>query len=261
MFDNEQYKKHKIFDELLVYKEFYKDLSFGVFSYISIGTKAIFYIDTYIYSSIEGTFDSIYQLLSLGRINDAYALLRKLYDAIIVNIYCDLYLEDKFGIDNIIVDKINNWFIGNKKLPEYAKMNRYIKSHKKLEPLNKIIDFDGRYKKIRENCNNHVHYNSFEIMLSNDNEVINKNRIKLLDQLSSDVLNVVILHIACIILIDQHYIMASDYIDSLELGMTPEEGSQYLVAPYVQNMLNVTIKKYRKDIEKVIKENTDMEIE
>lgn len=244
-----------------MYKSFYKDLSFGVFPLISTGTKAIFNIDSYIYSSIEGTLDSIYQLLSIGRINDSYALLRKFYDAVIVNIYCDLYLNDHFSIDNTIVDNINNWFIGNKTLPEFKKMNQYIKSHKKLVQINKIIDFDGRYKTIRENCNNHLHYNSFKIILSNDNEIININRCKLLDQLSSDILNVVIFHIAYIFIINQHYMRATDYIDSLELGLSPEEGSLYYVAPYIQNMFNETIKKYRPDIEKVIKDNIDMKIE
>ena len=41
--------------------------------------------------------------------NDAYTLLRKYYDAAIINIYTNLYLEDNFSIENFVVDKIENW--------------------------------------------------------------------------------------------------------------------------------------------------------
>ncbi len=42
--------------------------------------------------------------------------------------------------------------------------------------------------------------------------------------------------------------MLSDYVDSLDCGITPEEGSQYWVAPFVQNIFDLVINKERPDI-------------
>jgi hypothetical protein len=52
--------------------------------------------------------------------------------------------------------------------------------------------------------------------------------------------------------------MASDYIDYLDLGLTPEEGSQYLVAPFIQNIFDTEIKTKRIDLYLEIKNHTPM---
>jgi hypothetical protein len=55
--------------------------------------------------------------------------------------------------------------------------------------------------------------------------------------------------------------MSSDYIDCLELGMTPEEGSQYWVAPFIQKIFNNLVTLKRPDIAKEIKANSIMKLE
>ena len=98
------YENHPVFEKLTQYAAFYKDLSFSIMGFMSMGTKSILNIDTYVYSSVQGTLESIYAILAQGRINDSYALLRKYYDVAIINIYSDLYLEDHFSLENFIVD-------------------------------------------------------------------------------------------------------------------------------------------------------------
>src|SRR5258705_747882 len=63
-------------------------------------------IDTYVYSSIRGTLDSIKDILIKGRISDSYALLRKYHESVIINVYSNLYLEDNFSIENFVVEKL-----------------------------------------------------------------------------------------------------------------------------------------------------------
>ena len=104
-----EYTEHSIFEQLKYYSDFYDSLSFSIMSWSSMGTKAILNLDTYTYSSIKGTINSITEILSKGRINDAYALLRKYFDSTIINVYTNLYLMDNFSIDNFIVEKIDNW--------------------------------------------------------------------------------------------------------------------------------------------------------
>ena len=73
------YTEHKVFDELKSYSDFYDSLSFSIMSWASQGTKAILNLDTYAYSPIKGTVDSIREILKNGRINDTYALIRKYF--------------------------------------------------------------------------------------------------------------------------------------------------------------------------------------
>ncbi len=78
--DDPAYQNHRVFLDLKEMAEFYKLFSFSVFSFITVGTGASCNIDSYLYSSIQGTIESIGLLIKNGRINDGYALLRKYFD-------------------------------------------------------------------------------------------------------------------------------------------------------------------------------------
>jgi len=258
---NEINKENKIFSELDYYIEFYDLFSFGTMPVVSPGIYSILNIDSYVYSSMQMSLDSIKHLLGLGRINDVYALVRKFYDSVIINIYYTIYIKDNIELNNFIVNKINNWYLGKEKLPSYEKMKKYIENSSYLMELNKIIDFDNRYNTIRKKCNDHVHYNTFDTMIKNDSRILDEHREKILDQLSYDLMNIIIFHLSYIFLLNQHYMSSSDYIDALECGLKPEEGTQYYVAPYIQEFFDKIIKPNRNDIAMLIIENTVMRIE
>ncbi len=135
------YKDHPVFIQLSEYAEFYKNLSFSIFGFVTRGTKAICNIDSCIFSSMQGTLESIKDILVNGRINDAYALLRKYYDSAIINIYISLYLNDNFNIENFVVEKIERWIKGEEKLPEYRIMSQYIRKSDKFSELNEFSSF------------------------------------------------------------------------------------------------------------------------
>jgi hypothetical protein len=258
---NLTYKKHSVFEQLSKYAKFYEILSFSIMGFITQGTKATCNIDTYVYSSIQGTIESINIILTAGRINDSYALLRKYYDSVIINIYSNLYLNDHFGIDNFIVKKINNWVQGKEQLPEYRIMSNYIRTSTKLTNINELLYKDTSYKEIRERCNGHTHYNFYQHLLLNDNEIYLENRISALNCFSKDLENIFILHLSYLFYLNEHYMMSSDYIDSHECGLTPEDGSQYYVAPFIQEIFNSVIKKNRIDLATEIKRKTCMKLD
>jgi hypothetical protein len=105
------------------------------------------------------------------------------------------------------------------------------------------------------------HYNFYKDLLLNDNEIYLKNRIDTLNTFNKDVGDLFVLHLSYIFYLKDNYMMASDYIDSLDLGLTPEEGSQYLVAPFIQEIFNKVIKENRMDLATEIKNNTSMKLE
>ena len=54
---------------------------------------------------------------------------------------------------------------------------------------------------------------------------------------------------------------SSDYEDYLDCGLTPVKDSQYWVAPFIQEVFDKWIKKYRPDIANIIKNSTFMKLD
>jgi len=257
---NKDYLEHNIFNQLVKHSEFYQDLSFSIMKFISSGTSSLVNIDTYFYSSIQGTLESIKLILSEGRINDSYSLLRKYYDSTIINIYTNLFLQDNFRVDNLIVTQIENWRKGTNTIPKYRVISQYIKESPKLKTITELLQKDDTYRNIRNRCNDHAHYNFYSNLLLNDNQIFNTNRLSSLDVFLDDLDAIFIQHIAYIFYLNDHYMMSTYYVESLEAGLKPEEGSEYYVEGFVQNIFDQTVKIKRPDIAKVILENTSMKL-
>ncbi len=263
---NKEYLEHSVFGQLTDYANFYRSLSDSTMSWISQGTNSAINIDTYVFSSMQGTLESINDILFKGRINDAYALLRKYYDATIINLYSNIYLSDNFSIDNFIVEKINNWVKGKETIPSFGTMSEYIIKSNKVSEITKLIYNNSAFKgssfeDLRQRCNDHTHYLYYHNLLSNDNEVYLQNRLATLDSFSKDLKNIFILHLSYLFYQNDHYMMSSDYVDSLDCGLTPDEGSQYWVAPFIQDIFDKVIKANRPDIAETIKGKTAMKLE
>lgn len=261
-YKTEEYAAHEVFITLKDLIEFYNALSFNVMSFITPGiAPRLFNIDTYVYSSIEGTLDSINLVLEKGRINDAFSLCRKYHDAVVMDIYKAMYLAKHHSLDNWVVKDIDDWASGKGHLPWYEKMIKELRSWNVLDGLHKYFDYNGHYMKIRKKCNNHNHYNSFQYMIMNDNEIMNNHRISELNQLSICLKDIFIFHFAYVISLNPGYIMSSDYIDALDCGLTPEKDSQYWVAPFVQEILDKYIKPRHSKLATYLKESCGMQLE
>lgn len=260
MVSDEQYQNHAVFGDLERYAAFYWSLAHSVFGFLSLGTRAVCNIDSYLFTSTQGTLVSIQAILRDGRINDAYALLRKYYDSAIINIYTGLYLQDHFSIQNFVVEQIDKWMQGKDRLPEFRIMSQYIRKSERVSPITALLFADDRYKRLRDRCNDHTHYNFYRNVLLNDKEISFGGRGPALEEFSNDLRDLVILHVSYVFFVNGHYMMSSDYVDCLECGMTPEPGSQYWVAPFVQEIFDQTVKKFRPDIAATIKQQGSMDL-
>lgn len=260
MVSDQEYQEHEVFSELDRYIAFYKRLADSVFSWVSQGTGALANIDSYVFSSIQGTLTSIRTILRDGRINDAYALLRKYHDSTIINIYSNLYLEEHFGIENFVVTQIDDWLKGKSQLPTYRIMSQYVRSSVRVSPITEALLADDRYKQIRNRCNDHTHYNFYRNVLLNDNELRLPYRERVIEVFSTDLRNLFILHVAYMLYAKEHYMMSSDYRDALECSMPPEPDSEYWVAPFVQEAFDFTVAKHRPDIATILKTHTSMHL-
>lgn len=256
-----EYLEHSVFGQLTELVDFYDSLSNTTMGLGSQGTKATFNLDTFVFTSISGTIESIKNILYNGRLNDAYALLRKYYDSTIINIYTNVYLISHFSIENSIVEHIDNWQSGKQTIPSYRVLSKYIKDSEKLKPITDLLQKDKLYKEIRERCNDHTHYNFYHNLLLNDNQIRFEGRVKAINRFQNDLIAIFVQHFSYLFYLNDHYMMSTDYIDYLDMGMTPEEDSQYWVAPFIQNAFDKYVKVYRPDIAKELKAKTIMRLQ
>jgi len=254
------FTEHSVFGQLNDFISFYDTLSYTTMGFVSSGVIGVINLNTYVFSSIKGTLDSIKLVLSNGRINDAYALLRKYYDSTIINIYTNLYVEENSSLEKFIVDKIQNWIKGTDKLPSYREISQYIRNSNRLNPISELIEKNELYKNIRIRCNDHLHYNYYHNIVYNDNQIYLENRVKYLEIFSNDLKAVFIQHFAYLFYLMDYYMMSTEYVDYLDAGMTPPKDSQYWVASFIQDAFDKWIKPYRPDIAKVILSNTMMHL-
>jgi len=211
---------------------------------------------------MQKSLESMQAILRTGQINDAFSLLRKYYDAIVINIYTNLFIEENYTIENeFVITKITNWFKGKETLPRYADMLSYILSSARLKKLNSLIAKNTVYKKIRNRCNEHTHYNRYYHFVVNDGRIYLKNRLAYLSRFAADLENLFILHFVYLFYVSSAYMAASDYFDSLDCGLKPEEGSQYLVAPFVQEIFVSLVMLKRPDLALELKNNSGMVFE
>ncbi|HAT4339443.1 TPA: hypothetical protein I9094_001708 [Clostridium perfringens] len=54
--------------------------------------------------------------------------------------------------------------------------------------------------------------------------------------------------------------MSTDYVDSLEIGLNPQEGSQYWVAPFITEYINKKMILISDEWKKYLKSKVSMEI-
>lgn len=259
---DEKYFQHEIHAFIEQIEKFYDRLSFGVFQWATLELSSqIINMDTYFFSALKGTIKSIKNTIYSGQLNDSYALLRKYHDSIIINTYANLYLKDNTNKNELINEKINNWVKGYEKLPRYSHMNEYIKNSKTLFCVNEILYNDEKIENLRERCNDHMHFNFYRYAFYNDESKFLKDRITILEQILQDLRLIFTMHFVYMFLINEHYMMSSDYIDHLEMGEIPPEGSEYWVAPYIQDIFReVIIKKYGELVD-AFKKNISMGLE
>ena len=51
-----------------------------------------------------------------------------------------------------------------------------------------------------------------------------------------------LIHLSVIFHLNSHYLMASDYMDYMEMGMTPPDGSENWIASFAQNAFDKVIR-------------------
>ena len=262
---------HAIFRSLSEAAEFYCVLSDNIMSFVTMCVKdsPIINYDCYFFEALANSIVSIKAILELGHVTDAKALLRNLFDETIVNLYFMARLKKKddefvnslidagFLIQGLQAEQlydvnVSDWLAGNKtkelkKGLRYEGMRDFLKQEASIAGIVEYLDSSG-CKVMREWLNDAVHLNHYKAVLLNNGLICIDDKRKLaVDKLKSAFDEIVAFHVTCVFCLKPNYLMSSDYGDYMECGMTPPEGCQYDVAPFIQSFLDETVYKTMPD--------------
>lgn len=247
------YYNHKLFHLLDKVYDFYTTLSDRAsdFSDGSLITGR-FAFNGNIYSSIGGTIESIKILSYCGRLNDVFALLRKLEDAILIDIYKNILLKNDdenlvasdIPIKEILDDSnIRTWTQATFLLMKNGDLNKIKNKIKEVDnQLGNLLNIDNI--PFRQVCNDNVHYNSWSNFILNVYELhkVDRQGIKALDIIYEIICKIFAIHFSYTYIQHPEYYSTIDYISCLEEGCEPIEGSQYWVMSIVQDVFDMYIK-------------------
>lgn len=270
-----KYYKHKIFELLEDLYDFY-----GFIASSSCDTAdglmitGRFSVGYHIYSSIQGTIESIKILIYAGRLNDVFALSRKYDDAILTALYITILIkrdeskiiETEEDLNSIFTrSHVREWSNNYKQLyrkcvkpkNEIEKIDKYMWKLLGLQP-NDSSSCKEKEKNQRQKCNDNVHYNSLSVFTNNDYETLQQNNkgLALLDQLYDVLMQSFAMHFSYLYIMKPYIYASNEYISSLEDGIQPEEGSERWVTSIVQDVFDKYIKaEYKEASNYLIKMN------
>lgn len=240
---SDAYNKHQVFDEIQQILEYYEDVAEACLYISPNGTQARLNYQSYIYTAIQGTLESIQVILKIGHINDAYTLLRKYFDDVLMEIYISILREDKFDwISNQIVRDVDEGLTRKHRIPATNKILNFIKNSKNAKKIYPFFGWETYFKHNREVLNDCVHGNKYHTVILNCNKIILHNREKHLQNTQIVLKQVFTMHLAFIFQLTPQYMMASDYIYCHNCGLEPPPGSEQQIAPYTQRVFDKYIK-------------------
>lgn len=238
------YKEHICFKELDEAKKFYECVSDRAFCFLPSGTKGFANYKSYYFMSIHGTLDSIKALLAIGRINDAIVLVRKIFDDILTEIYLDVTLKDKYNVfECFYVEDVQKWLESSFRIPTLKKILSVLKTSSHTKDLYPHFGWKTYIERYRQFLDDSVHSNSFNKVLYNCNTIyLGERKVKMLKNISVVLPQLMMLHVAFIFHLNPEYFMASDYMDYMEMGMQPPQGSESWIACFAQDAFDKYIK-------------------
>ena len=257
----EVYYNHPVFEKIEHMMDYYNGLADTCFGFIPNGTLGAANYSTYVYMSISTTLSSIHLLLKNGHITDAFVLIRKLFDTVLVEIYLNVVREDKFDWEkSTVVKDVDDWIKHKIWIPHTDKILDVLKKSDTTKEIYPLFGWDSYLKKNRELLDEDVHASKYKSLLANCKDVYIKDRVRYLKNADVILGQIMLVHLSFIFYLNGHYMMALTYMSYLEAGDTPPEGSQNWLAKYAQDAFDEFIKPYPK-IAEFIKGHCAMEIE
>ena len=250
-------------ENLVEIMENFSELAFDK-NFLVVDKEAI--LTQCIINSATLTGKSIVSCCKNGCIADANVLARKYRDDIFFFLYIICYErliatepDNKEGIEAME----RNILLWNNNMLSGLNIKVILKSISEISVLKYPVvkyKLKDTFNEIGKQLNNFMHGNGKKYYNYYLWKGVQENYIKQLNTLIDDLNYITIVFLFLLVLCAPQYIAASDYVDYLECGCTPIEGSQYWVAPFIEQFIKENITLIDEACYSYLKENTCMEI-
>ena len=199
-----------------------------------------------ILDSVARTMESIRYCCLNANFADAYSLLRKYRDDLFYYVYLFTVADNSDLTQYVDVQQLNedekniwDWVHNKQKDLHIGSVLKCIASHPSARKAVKHFQLKYSFDKLADRLNNYVHSNGHRFYNESYDRLDMKHRIKEeCKEFGEAAIFITISFLFLVVLINPLLIMSYDYMDYLEVGDTPPDGSQYWVAPFVSDFLN-----------------------
>ena len=253
-----------LIEQLNVIESFLDDFSFLIFGRDHIVCKKYIFSLQRIINSSQATLGSIIECCNCFCLADAYTLLRKYRDDLFFCLYLVTYdVNVKIGMaqnKNKMETNIEQWCKNSLSNLNISEVLATSGTSDNLKDAVRKYGLQKSFDQIGKLLNNYTHGNGYLFYNSNAWSLDENDIEKQINDIVSTARYITTTFLFLLILCSPQYIMSTDYIDYLEVGQTPPDGSQYWVAPFVVNFLKNNVEMIDKNCYEYLKDNTCMEL-
>ena len=215
-------------------------------------------------TAFELTAGSIISCCESGCIADAYSLTRKYRDDLFFYLYivvCDSCnkLDGKSQETDQMEANIERWINNNLDDLHIGTVLQAIGQFSRVRNAVQKYQLKSYFDTLNKRLNDYVHSNGVAFYNRNVNAYQGKTLQKQLEALLKDLRSITITFLFLLTLCSPLSIMSTDYVDCLDCNMTPPDGSQYWVAPFVTAFFKSNFDLIDEDCMKYLQDNTLME--
>ncbi|MBD5527616.1 MAG: hypothetical protein HDR02_04285 [Lachnospiraceae bacterium] len=221
-----------------------------------------------ILDSATRTMESIRYCCMNANLADAYSLLRKYRDDLFYYVYLFAVADNSDFTQFVDIHQLNedekniwDWVHNQQKGLHIGSVLKCIASHPLARKAVKDFKLKDSFDKLADKLNNYVHSNGRLFYNEPYSKLVTENKIKEeCKELDEAAIFITMTFLFLVVLINPLLIMSYDYIDYLEVGDTPPDGSQYWVAPFVSNFINSHKDVLDERCDNYLREKTGMQI-
>ena len=252
-----------LIEQLRGLESFLDDFNFLIFGRDNIVCKNYVFSLQRILNSAQATLGNVVECCKCFCLADAYTLLRKYRDDLFFCLYLVNYdVNIKAGriySTSKMENNIDQWCKNRLSNLNISEVLATIGSSEKLKGAVRKYGLQKSFEEIGKILNNYTHGNGYLFYNSNACLLDEKDLENQLFNVVSTAQYITTTFLLLLVLCSPQYIMSTDYIDHLEFGQTPPDGSQYWVAPFVVEFFKNNVEMIDKNCYEYLKETTCME--
>ncbi|MEA4898472.1 MAG: hypothetical protein VB115_09525 [Christensenellaceae bacterium] len=159
---------------------------------------------------------------------------------------------------------VDAWIKNDLKNPANSKMrrnyfgaSRYVDYLRKDDLVGECFSkfFYGEIQKLQRMFDNYVHANGASFILSNLPQAMYDRFAQHCEAISRSLIIIASIYISCMTLISPSILMATDFIDALDMGLQPTDGSQYWIMPGIQEFMDQYFPSISPELKKYLRAN------